>query len=85
MVVGLGVLLMVRLQAPGWSADERIRVLKGLRVTGVVVILLGGFVAVVTPRLLGQFGPAPNAIPISILMVGVLFVAIAMLWKKTRV
>ncbi len=85
LVVGLGVLVMVRFQASGWSPDERVRVLRGLRVTGVVVILLGGFIAAMMPRLLGQFGPAPNAIPICILMVGVLFVLVGALWRKAKV
>jgi len=84
LVVGLGVLVMVRVQAPGWSAEERIRVLKGLRVAGFVVILLGIFVAFITPRLLGHFGPAPNAIAISILVVGLLFIGTALVWNLRK-
>ena len=84
LVVGLGVLVMVRVQAPGWSPEERIRVLKGLRVAGFVVILLGIFVAFITPRLLGHFGPAPNAIALSILVVGLLFVGTALVWRLRK-
>ncbi len=73
-VVGLGVLVMVRLQSPGWSPAERETARTGLLKSGLIISVFGVLTALVFPSLLGHYGRAPMAIPISIVFVGVLLV-----------
>jgi hypothetical protein len=75
LVVGLGVLVMVRLQSPGWSPAERETARAGLLKGGLVISVFGVLTALVFPSLLGHYGRAPMAIPISIVLVGVLLAA----------
>ena len=75
LVVGLGVLVMVRLQSPGWSAAERETARTGLLKGGLVISVFGVLTALVFPSLLGHYGRAPMAIPISIVLVGLMLLA----------
>jgi hypothetical protein len=75
LVVGLGALVMVRLQSPGWSVQERETARKGLRGGGLAIMVFGALAALVFPVFFGQFGRAPMAIPISIMVVGLMLAA----------
>ena len=87
LVVGLGVIVMVAVQGTGWTPAERAAATRGFFSAAMVALVFGAIAWMVTPMLLGRFGPWPLAIPASILLVGVLFVLTALalrhLWKTT--
>jgi hypothetical protein len=77
-VVGSGVLWIVRLQHPRGQRgdeDERRIVRRGLRRGGAACIVLSIAAGAATALTLASFGPAAMAVPASILIVGVAFVA----------
>jgi hypothetical protein len=85
LVIGAGVLWIVRFQYPRRrppvaisEAEERERaaVRSGLRVTGVVSIVLSGVLALVTWLTLSHFGVWPMSLPVSILLIGVVFLLV---------
>ena len=87
LVIGGGVLWIVRFQYPrrrrGASPltdtedRERIAVRSGLRTSGLVSVVLSIVLAVVTWLTLSHFGWWPMSLPVSILAVGLVFVALA--------
>jgi hypothetical protein len=86
LVIGAGVLWIVRFQYPRRPAGaaalteadlrERTTVRTGLRTTGYVAIALSGVLAIVTRLTLSHFGWWPMSLPVSILIVGVVFLAV---------
>jgi hypothetical protein len=85
LVIGAGVLWIVRFQYPRRrppvaisEAEERERaaVRSGLRLTGVVSIALSGVLALVTWLTLSHFGVWPMSLPVSILLIGVVFLLV---------
>ena len=92
LVIGAGILWIVRFQYPRRQSkraaagrpgpiddddQERQSVRAGLRTGGLVAIGLGGVLAGVTWLTLGHLGLWPMALPVSIFLVGVVFVALA--------
>ena len=76
LIVGAGVLGIVRFEHPrGRTGDEAERrvVRRGLLLGGAACVLLSGAAAAATSLALGRYGPWPMAIPLSILVVGLLF------------
>ena len=81
LVTGIGILAMLRLKYPkppaGVTDRERVKAARDLRTTAWVVMVIGvgawGFVALALDR----FGIWPLAVPASMLVVGVLFLAAA--------
>ena len=83
LVIGAGVLWIVRFQHPKRrasvvdDAQERAAVRSGLRTTGLVAVVLSVVLAGVTSLTLSHFGWWPMSLPVSILVVGVVFLAVA--------
>jgi hypothetical protein len=83
LVIGAGVLWIIRFQYPrpkvasSSPTEEREReaVRAGLRTSGHVAVVLSAVLALVTWLTLSHFGWWPMSVPISILVVGVVFVA----------
>jgi hypothetical protein len=86
LVIGGGVLWIVRFQYPRRKRGaspltdvedrERIAVRAGLRTSGYVTVVLSGVLAVVTWLTLSHFGWWPMSLPASILIVGLVFLAV---------
>jgi hypothetical protein len=80
LVIGAGILWIVRFEHPKRRTDdeaERRIVRRGLRLGGLACIALSVLAWVVTWLFLGQYGMSPMAIPASIFIVGIIFLAIA--------
>jgi hypothetical protein len=79
LVVGAGILWIVRFEHPSRRKDdeaERRVVRRGLRLGGLACIVLSGLTALVTWIALAPFGIAAMAVPVSILIVGLVFVVL---------
>lgn len=79
LVVGAGILWIVRFEHPRRRTDdeaERRVVRRGLRLGGLACVALSILALVVTWLFLGQYGLSPMAIPASIFIVGIIFLAI---------
>jgi hypothetical protein len=82
LVIGAGVLWIIRFQYPRRTAsdadrEERAAVRRGLRATGVVAVALAAVLAGVTWATLSHFGPWSQAVPLSVFVVGVVFLSVA--------
>jgi len=81
LVTGIGILAMLRMKyprpAPGAMDPERLAAARDLRTTAWVVMVTGAAAWVFVASQLYRFGVWPLAVPLSMLLVGVLFLAAA--------
>ena len=84
LVIGAGVLWIVRFQYPVKARDtaaaEREEVRRGLWYAGLACIGLGLLTALAVRGLLGHLGVWPQALAVSILLVGIVFLIVHRRW-----
>lgn len=85
LVVGAGVLWMVRMQYPRGprtpsSERDRAEARRGFRLAGAAALGLSGLTAVAARYLLDHLGPWPLALPVSIFIVGTVFLGVSRRW-----
>jgi hypothetical protein len=73
LIVGFGVLVMVRAMLPANAPDRGRAAARGLRASGVVLMLLGIALAAGVRYVLDSFGLWAMAIPVSVGLVGLMF------------
>jgi hypothetical protein len=95
LVIGAGVVWMMRLQygrPTGSSGDaastrrvdlERAAIVRGLRVSGLVVCLLGLASAAVIGATLEHYGPWPMSIPVGLVGTGMMLVGEGARWRRS--
>jgi hypothetical protein len=81
LVVGLAVLGMLRVFVPD---QARAQAARGLRVSGLVFLVLGPLLAVLVRLTLHTFGPWAQSVPAAIAAVGLLFLAAGLLPLRHR-
>ena len=73
LIVAVGAVWMVGKQMAGWSRDEQVTAIRGLRSTGYIGFGLAVPLAIAAAMMSGRYGPSTYALPVSVVVSGVIF------------